>query len=417
VTDPIWRERPGADEIRAAAPGGLAEVGTRIWASPGLSNSYLIGTDDGCVVLNAGMGFEGPVHREEYAALDAGPIRYLVLTQGHYDHVGGVDALRETDTQVVAQANWSAWRDDNERLNSFRVRNAAFAWTDAITAALEYAANRPDGFPAQSAPTPDLVVEETLDLEVGGRTFRLIATPGGETTDSLVVHLPEEGVLFCGNVFGALFGHIPNLVTMRGDRYRDALTVVESIDRVRALGAEVLHTGHFGPVVGTDLVDAELGRLRDAVMFVHDATVAGMNEGRDVVDLMRSIVLPEHLAVGEGYGKVAWDVRAIWESYAGWFHHRATSELYAVRPDAVHVEVARLAGPDALANAAADRVAAGELPEALQLTEIALAGEPEHAAALAVAVDVHERLLAQSTNFWERAWLRRELTDLQGRTR
>ena len=200
---------------------------------------------------------------------------------------------------------------------------------------------------------------------------------------------------------------------MRGDRYRDALTVVDTIERVRALEVKVLHTGHFGSIHGAEVIDAELRRLRDAVLFVHDATVAGMNEGRDVVDLMRSIELPEELAVGEGYGKVAWDVRAIWESYAGWFHHRATSELYAVRPDAVHAEVAALAGADALVTAGRARLGAGELAEALQLTEIALAGDPDHGDARALSADVHRRLLEASTNFWERAWLSRELERLQ----
>ena len=69
----------------------------------------------------------------------------------------------------------------------------------------------------------------------------------------------------------------------------------------------------------------ELERLRDAVLFVHDATVAGMNAGRDVNDLVREIRLPPELEVGEGYGRVAWGVRAIWEGYAGWFHQRSTT--------------------------------------------------------------------------------------------
>ena len=408
----LHRTRPGAEEIRAAAPGVVEEVAPRIWLSPGLSNSYLIGTDDGCVVVNAGMGFEGPVHAENYAPLDAGPVRYLVLTQGHVDHVGGVDALRGPGTQVVAQASWATWRDDNERLMPFRTSNAAFAWTDAITAALEYAAARPEGFPGQASPVPDLVVEDRLELVVGGRRLVLIATPGGETTDSLLVHLPDEGVLLCGNALGALAGHIPNLVTMRGDRYRDALTVADTIETIRSLGAETLLTGHFGPINGAAYVDTELGRLRDAVLHVHDATVAGMNAGKDVSTLMREVTLPPELEVGEGYGKVSWDVRAIWENYAGWFHHRSTTELYAVRPDAVHAELGRLAGPDQVAAAAAARLAAGETVEALQLTEVALAADPDHAEARSVARAAHERLLAESTNFWETAWLRRELRRL-----
>ena len=406
--EPVHRSRPGAEAIRAAVRHDVAQVGDRIWVSPGLSNSYLIGTDDGAVVLNAGMGFEGPVHRDNYAALEAGPIRFLVLTQGHYDHVGGVDALREPGTQVVAQARWAEWRADNERLAPFRTRNAAFAWTDAITAALAYAEEHGDGF-AQASPEPDLVVEEHRVLEAGGRWIELLAVPGAETTDSLVVWLPFERVCFTGNLFGALFGHVPNLVTMRGDRYRDALTVVAAIDTVRALGAEVLHTGHFGPVAGAELVDRELGRLRDALLFVHDETVRGMNAGVPVEELVRTVVLPPELEVGEGYGKVSWNVRAIWENYAGWFHHRSTTELYAGDTGAVHAELAELAGPAAVVGAGWRRLEARQPVEALHLAEVALAADPDDAAARDLVRAALDHLLAASGNFWESTWLRREI--------
>src|SRR5690349_17432665 len=109
----LHRTRPCAEEIRAAATRDVMKVELRICLSPGLSNSSMLGSDDGCVVVNAGMGFEGPVHAENYAPLGAGPVRYLVLTQGHVDHVGGVDALRESGTRVVAHADWATWRDDN----------------------------------------------------------------------------------------------------------------------------------------------------------------------------------------------------------------------------------------------------------------------------------------------------------------
>ena len=46
---------------------------------------------------------------------------------------------------------------------------------------------------------------------------------------------------------------------------------------------------------------------------------------------MREIRLPEHLELGEAYGRVDWSVRAIWETYAGWFHQHSTLDLYGAR--------------------------------------------------------------------------------------
>ena len=96
------------------------------------------------------------------------------------------------------------------------------------------------------------------------------------------------------------------------------------------LEPEVLLTGHFEPVRGKALIRSELERLRAAALYVHDETVKGMNEGKDVRTLMRELALPDDIEVGQGYGKVAWNVRAIWESYAGWFHYRSTTELYGI---------------------------------------------------------------------------------------
>ncbi|HYB83308.1 MAG TPA: alkyl sulfatase dimerization domain-containing protein, partial [Mycobacterium sp.] len=243
-------------------------------------------------------------------------------------------------------------------------------------------------------------------LEVGGRRMELISVPGGETTDSLVVWLPDEGICLCGNTFGPIFGHIPNLVTMRGDRYRDALTAIASVERVRDLQPELLVTGHFEPIAGQKRINAELTRLRAAIQYIHDQTVAGMNAGKDVRTLMREIALPAEYDVGQGYGKVAWNVRAIWENYSGWFHHRSTTELYPVAFDAVTADVVELAGADALVDRARAHLHAGRPLQAIHLAELV---PSDHAEARAVLREAHEKLLASSTNFWESAWLRNQI--------
>ncbi len=411
----IHRERPPASAMAPATDAPAVDLGDGIWMSSGLSNSYLVRTDDGRVVVNTGMGFEGPLHRRAYDAVDPSPVRAVLLTQGHYDHVGGVDVVRDPDSEVVAQAAWRTWRDDNERLESFRSRNSAFAWIDAILAAVEYARSVGVGHVAQARPEPTVVVQDRLELTVGGRDMVLVATPGGETFDSMVVWLPDSRTLFSGNLFGPLFGHVPNLVTIRGDRYRDALTYVDSLDVVAELAPERLITGHFDPVDGADRIAEEVAALQEATRWVHDRTVDGMNAGADVWTLMREVRLPGHLDVGEGYGRTSWNVRAIWENYAGWFHHRSTTELYGVSPLATAPDLVATAGADALVAAARSHAEAGRPVEALQLTDVVLVVEPDHAGARSVATSATEALLGASGNFWESAWLRRSLDKLAGR--
>jgi glyoxylase-like metal-dependent hydrolase (beta-lactamase superfamily II) len=408
----IHRERPGAADMTAATDAAAVDLGDGIWMSPGWTNSYLIRTDDGRIVINTGMGFEGPLHRRAFDAVDPSPTRAVLLTQGHYDHVGGVDVLRDADSDVVAQANFTIWREDNERLETFRSRNSAFAFMDAILAAMEYARSVGVGAVPQARPEPTVVVEDRMELSIGGRDLVLIATPGGETFDSMVVWLPDCRTLFSGNLFGPLFGHVPNLVTIRGDRYRDALTYIRSLDVVRELAPERLITGHFDPIDGADRIAEETAVLQEVMQSVHDQTVDGMNAGADVWTLMRDVRVPEHLDVGEGYGQTKWNVRAIWENYAGWFHHRSTTELYGTAPLTVAPDLVAAAGADALVAAARSHLVAGRPVEALQLTDVVLAAVPGQTDAVAVARDATVSLLESTTNFWERAWLRRSIDKL-----
>ena len=408
----IHRERPGADAIAAATDAPASDLGDGIWLHHGLTNSYLIQTDDGRVVVNTGMGFEGPLHRRAFDDVDPSPTRAVILTQGHYDHVGGIDVLRDPDSDVIAQANYDVWRQDNARLEAFRSRNSAFAWISAIVAAMEYARSVGVGDVPMAMPDATVTVDERLELTIGGRDLVLIATPGGETFDSLVVWLPETRTLLSGNLFGPLFGHVPNLVTIRGDRYRDALIYIRSLDIVQELQPERLLTGHFDPVEGADRIAEEVAAMQEAMQSVHDQTVDGMNAGSDVYTLMREVRVPAHLDVGEGYGKTAWNVRAIWENYAGWFHHRSTTELYGVHPWATAPDLVAAAGADPLVAAARAHLDGGRPVEALQLTDLVLAVEPGHAAALDVVLDAHEELVDGTTNFWERAWLKRAIDKL-----
>lgn len=408
----IHRERPGAGDLSAATDTPALALGDGVWMSPGVSNAYAVATDEGRVIVNSGLVFEGPLHRKAFADVP-GPTRAIIVTQGHADHWGGVNSLRDEGTNVVMHRNYRYWRDDNTLLMGYRVPKTSFAFQKFSDAVLEHFKTIDPATIDFSFPEPTTTFDQRHSFTGGGRAFELAWTPGGETTDALVVWLPQDRILFTGNLFGPLFGHVPNLMTIRGDRYRDPILYIESLNTVLEYGPQLLITGHFDPIEGADRIAEEVTAMRDAMQAVHDRTAELMNSGADVHTAMREVTVPEHLDIGEGYGKTSWNVRAIWEMYTGWFRHRSTTELYGIAPDSVAADVVSAAGADALVDAARAHLAAGRPVQAIHLTDLILAAQPLHAAARAVATDAHEALLADAENFWEKAWLTKSINELR----
>ncbi|MCA9533650.1 MAG: sulfotransferase [Myxococcales bacterium] len=433
----LVEKRPfGAEVLRAADAPEAIPVAGGIYMSPGTSNAYMVLTDGGRVIINTGLGFEALTHKRNFDAVSQAPTTHILVTQGHVDHVGGVGLFREPGTRFIAQANNLRCQADDERIAARRQTHSYVWFAEVIDGALEIAKQHPDVV-VQDAPVPDELFTDTLVLETGKVRFELLSCPGGETIDNTVIWLPYTRTAFVGNTFGPLFPHFPNFNTVRGDRYRDPLAYLDTLARVRDLGAEVLITGHGLPIEGAGLIRACLDRLEAAVRYVHDETVRGINEGRDIDDVARTLRLPDELYVGEGYGRVSWGVRTIWESYLGWFKLRSTRELYPAAP--VTGTLAAMLGAEAVVDAgrallnapAADtgatdadstrtdnartdaaRTDAARTDNALRalgLAEAALEAEPGHRAALRLARDAHERLLEHhddARNFWLGGWLR-----------
>jgi alkyl sulfatase BDS1-like metallo-beta-lactamase superfamily hydrolase len=385
------------------------DLGGGIFMSRGVSNCYQVDTRDGVLMVNTGSSFESAWHSDRFARAVGKPVRVIVFTQSHADHIGGWQAFNAPGVETIAQADYPKVRGYWNRLATFYGRRTQALWGAHIQAQNKAgggAANTPPPQPPDPVPTTTFVDRHSFTL--GERRVELLAVAGGETTDSLAVWLPESRTVFTGNLFGPMFGHVPNLPTLRGDKLRSALGFIESLERVRALGAELLITGHGDPIRGEREVHAALTKLRGAVQWVHDRTVEGMNAGRDLPSLMREISPPPEFVLGEGHGTVRWNVRAIWEEYTGWFRYDSTTELYGVPQRAVFSDLVALAGgADALAKRASEHLAAGRALEAIHLTDIALSAQPDHAGALRVEIGAHERLLEASghENLSETRWL------------
>lgn len=382
-----------------------------IWLASGNSNAYLVETKDGVVLIDTGIVSQaGKTHEALSERAGNRPLRTLVFTHAHEDHVSGAAPWLAESPVIIAHRDFPLRQQYFAMLAEYKARRAGVLWAGVMSEA--------DAQIPIPSITPNVLVDDLHVFEVGGLRFEVHATPGAEGPDAVSVWIPEWKVLFAGDALGPTRAAFPNLFTLRGENLRESIPLLDSIERMQALGAELLLPGHFEPLAGGAEIQSTLQRTSDAVRYVHDETIAGMNAGKDVWTLMREVTLPPELALSEEYGRVAWGVRAIYELHTGWFRYESSTELFEVPARAVYPELARLAGGAAAVAASANaRVEAGDALEALHLAEVALAEDPGSRPALQAQLDALEILARRDAgaNFQVAGWLRHRIGAVKAR--
>ena len=377
--EPIWKKF----QVTRFNPAAVERVNPFVYMSTGIGYVYLIKTAGGNVVVDTGLAPQG--QRQQQLLLKASEsapydTRYIIVTHAHPDHNGGVFAWRTEQSQVVAHERYSEFQKVLKDLNHyFHHRNhKLYPFIPEKPVPL----TKPD---SSGTVIPDLTVNEQqpLKFRLGGISFEVIATPNAEGYDGISLWLPDHGIFFAGDLFGPIFPMWPNLTTLRGEPFRRTAPYLETLDRLLELDIRLLLTGHDEPHRDPKEIRAGIKRIRDALQYVIDETVEGMNEGKDVYTLMNEIKLPPHLALTEEHGKVSWSVRGIWHSFADWFMFDSTQELYGSPPQSMYKEFAKLAGGSKpLVRRAAQFNKQGYPLKALHFTDIALASNPDNRRAL-----------------------------------
>jgi alkyl sulfatase BDS1-like metallo-beta-lactamase superfamily hydrolase len=387
--NPTALVRVGEDQREAL------KINDSIYQAIGFGNTFLVTTPDGNVIIDTSMPQVARRHQRLLKAVNGGPIKYIILTHGHGDHTGGVPLWKEAGTHVIAQRNHVEFLNYQKRLeNFFAIRNAA-QFVLPIPRAPQWAGNN------GAAILADILFDDKYEFTLGGVKFEIYRTPG-ETPDHLTVWIPQFKAAFTGDNYYESF---PNIYTLRGTEPRWPLEYISSLKQVLALKPEIVLPSHGMPVRGNAEITRRLTQYCDAIQYVHDEVVKGMNAGKDVYTLMNEIHLPPELNVGESYGKLTWSVRGIYENYAGWFDMNPAT-MYATPVSAVYGDMVRLAGgPAAVVALAVERVHGGKQVEALHLTDMVLAQDASNQAALKARVAALEALRDACRNTNELGWL------------
>ena len=223
-------------------------------------NPSFVTTSDGVVVIDTPqLPTKAVAMRVE--AESHGPIRYLINTENHVDHIFGNWWFRGAGEVVNHQALYDIFMDPNAALDPFDYALEAIPTDDPDGASL--LPDRDDYYAA--LPRGSVVFTGDLTLEVGDHTFHCLWTPG-HTPGQLAVHVPEERAVFTGDT---IFNEVQTwLMTSNVDQW------LEALERIRALDVDHLIPGH-GPVTTLKAVEAQRAVLMQWKAAVADAVAKG----------------------------------------------------------------------------------------------------------------------------------------------
>lgn len=200
--------------------------------------SYLI-RGEGTILVDAGLPHHGAAFRRTLAALGVRPadIRLIVLTHGHFDHVGSAREIREaTGAPIAIHTRDRRYLEEGVIV----VPPGATPWGSVLSAGARTVASF---LRLDPAPVGVEVGDDPLDLSAYGIPGRIVSTPGH--TAGSVTLLLETGDAFIGDLAIGAGGlrTTPALPVLAEDLPR----VYHSWERLIGLGARTCYPGHGRP--------------------------------------------------------------------------------------------------------------------------------------------------------------------------
>ena len=317
----------------------------------GLANSILLEGDDGVIIVDTMESIETATDvRNAFKQITQKPIKAIIYTHNHADHVFGASAFTDgRHIPVYAHITTSSYIDRLINIlrpiitkRSMRMFGNFLDADGLVNAGIgpKLCINKDSVI---GVVRPTRTFEDTLTDEIAGIRFTMVHAPG-ETPDQIFIWLPDKKILLSGD---NIYKTFPNLYTIRGTQYRDVTKWVQSLDKMRALRPAYLVPSHTGPVSGSKKIYKILTDYRDAIAYVHDQTIRGMNMGLTPDELAVTVHLPPLLAkspyLQEFYGTVEWSVRSIFDGNLGWFDGNPTT-LFPLSPLEHAKQMANLAG-------------------------------------------------------------------------
>jgi glyoxylase-like metal-dependent hydrolase (beta-lactamase superfamily II) len=252
-----WLGALTAHAQSAAPPMTLVQVSPHVYFVEGvsalgsplnqnfISNAGFVVAPQGVVVIDA-LGSPALAQRliDLIRGITDKPIAYVIVTHYHADHVYGLQAFRDQGAKIIAQEQGKLYlNSDTARLRLEVSREELAPWVDENTELL----------PA------DVWVVDDERVELAGWLFDLLKMGPAHTPDDLAVFVPQENVLFAGDL--VFRGRIPFVGTADSEGW------IKSLDRLLVVNPAVVVPGH-GPY--STEVQKDLKMTRDYLQYLRD---------------------------------------------------------------------------------------------------------------------------------------------------
>ena len=360
----------------------VLEVAEDVYAATGYASNNMgfVVTGEGVVVIDTGMTPElGKEFLADIRRHTDKPIRYVIFTHYHYDHMDGASAFQAPGVEFVAQENL-VWNLDNLK-------------------GLEHVNQRVLGEPREAPVVyPDITYKESYTLTLGGRQIRLYHARG-ETDDATLVYVPDAEVLYFGDLNNANLGS-PVLPEGFADGFVEAVVLIED------LNPKVLVPGH-GRLEDATL--ESLQAMRTVTVWLMQRVRELVGEGLNLEQTLAEVTMPAEFA---GDSLLADMFAACRETYVNRLHKNYTG-YYGLNPvqyrpspaarrSALLAELA--GGNDQLLGKARTLAADGEQQLALEVLQAVITNEPDNGAAHALMADTFIAMAKDGTdlNWYQR---------------
>jgi len=394
LADKLWR---GEAEIEGHHPvsghniADLVEVSDGVAFVPSFANVSAFASGDGLMLVDTGSALLAQTVHQQVRSWNGERLHTAVYSHGHIDHVFGVPVFEAES----AERGWPAPHViAHEALPSRFDRYILTAGYNGIINQRQFQL-REFTWPTEYR-YPDETYRDSHEVQIGSLRAELHHCRG-ETDDHTWTWFPDHRVVCTGDLFIWASPNAGN--PQKVQRYAREWAV--GLREMVALEPEFLLPGHGLPVIGADRVRQALTDTADLLDSLHDQTVALMNQGARLDEILHTVRVPSALS-DRPYLRPVYDdpefiVRNVWRLYGGWYDGNP-SHLKPAPEAALAAEVAELSGG---ANRLADRaleVAETDLRLAGHLVEFAALAAPGDAGVQRSRAEVNRRRAEEETS-------------------